>query len=113
MNQFPEGNALVYCEKAFATTQGKTAHGLVRKTERYKVVSVIDSNHSGQDAGIVLEGKNCGTPIYASVESAFLESAMAGFCFPRTQMALRYLEPMTAPMPVRPLARFFIEIRAA
>ncbi len=78
MNQFPEGNALVYCEEAFATTQGKTAHGLVRRTERYKVVAVIDSNHSGEDAGIVLDGKKCGIPIYASVESAFLESAMAG-----------------------------------
>ena len=78
MNQFPEGNALVYCEGAFATTHGKTAHGLVRRTKRYKVVSVIDSHHSGKDAGIVLDGKMCGIPIYASVESAFLESAMAG-----------------------------------
>jgi uncharacterized NAD-dependent epimerase/dehydratase family protein len=78
MNQFPEGNALVYCEKAFATTQGKTAHGLVRRTERYKVVSVIDSQHSGKDAGMVLDGKMCGIPIYASVESSFLESAMTG-----------------------------------
>ena len=78
MNMFPEGNALVYCEGAFTTTQGKTAHGLVRRTERYKVVSVIDSHHSGKDAGTVLDGKMCGIPIYASVESAFLEAAMSG-----------------------------------
>ena len=78
MNQFPEGNALVYCEGAFTTTQGKTAHGLVRRTERYNVVSVIDSCHSGEDAGMVLDGKSCGIPIYANVESAFMESAIAG-----------------------------------
>ena len=78
MNQFPEGTALVYCEGAFATTQGKTAHGLVRRTDRYKVVSVIDSHHSGKDVGMVLDGKICGIPIYANVERAFLESAMGG-----------------------------------
>ena len=78
MNQLPEGNALVYCEGAFATTQGKTAHGLVRRTERYRVVSVVDSHYSGKDAGIVLDGKRCGIPIHAHVESAFLESAVAG-----------------------------------
>lgn len=78
MNQLPEGNALVYCEGAFTTTQGKTAHGLVRKTGRYKVLSVIDSRHAGKDAGMVLDGKVCGVPIYAHVESAFLESALAG-----------------------------------
>ena len=37
----PEGNAIVYCEGAFATTNGKTAHGLVRKTARYVVVAVV------------------------------------------------------------------------
>ena len=57
MNTFPEGNALVYCEGAFTTTQGKTAHGLVRRTARYKVVSVIDSHHSGKDAGMFLTAR--------------------------------------------------------
>ena len=27
MNSFPEGNAIVYCQGAFGTTNGKTAHG--------------------------------------------------------------------------------------
>ena len=30
-----DGRALVYCEGAFNTPNGKTAHGLVRFTERY------------------------------------------------------------------------------
>jgi len=72
--KFPEGNAVVYCEGAFATTQGKTAHGLVRRTQRYRVLSIIDSCHAGKDAGAVLDGKGCGIPIYADVDSAVVES---------------------------------------
>ena len=36
MNELPEGNAIIYCEGAFNTTNGKTAHGLVRFTNRYR-----------------------------------------------------------------------------
>jgi len=74
MNSFPEGNAIVYCEEAFNTTNGKTAHGLVRFTERYKVLSVVDSVYSGLDAGKVLDNKPAGIPIFASIEEA-LEDA--------------------------------------
>src|SRR5262245_56968554 len=35
-----DGNAIVYCEGHFASTGGKTAHGLVRFTRRYRVVAV-------------------------------------------------------------------------
>ena len=51
MAGFPEGNAVVYCEGAFGTTNGKTAHGLVRRTHRYTVTGVIDSRQAGADAG--------------------------------------------------------------
>ena len=70
MNKFPEGNALVYCEGAFNTTYGKTAHGLVRRTNRYKVQAVIDSKYAGQDAGEVLDKVKNNIPIYQSVEEA-------------------------------------------
>ena len=43
MSAFPEGRALVYCEGAFGTPNGKTAHGLVRRTRRYDVLAVIDT----------------------------------------------------------------------
>jgi uncharacterized NAD-dependent epimerase/dehydratase family protein len=67
-NEGADGNALVYCEGAFGTTNGKTAHGLVRRTRRYRVVGVVDSQHAGQDAGTVLDGRERGIPIVASVE---------------------------------------------
>ena len=55
----PDGNAIVYCDGAFATTYGKTAHGLVRGTDRYRVLSVIDSKQAGRDAGAVLGRSSC------------------------------------------------------
>lgn len=70
MSSFPEGNAIVYCEGAFGTTNGKTAHGLVRRTKRYRVLSVIDSKHAGKDAGEVLDGSSKGIPILAGLEEA-------------------------------------------
>jgi len=69
-NTFPEGNAIVYCEGAFGTPYGKTAHGLVRHTERYRVLSVVDSRHAGEDAGMVLDGKTSGIPVLKSITAA-------------------------------------------
>jgi uncharacterized NAD-dependent epimerase/dehydratase family protein len=66
----PEGNAIVYCEGAFNTLNGKTAHGLVRFTNRYRVISVVDSRYAGRDAGDVLDGKANQIPIFGSLEQA-------------------------------------------
>ena len=65
-----DGNALVLCEGAFGTLNGKTAHGLIRFTQRYKILGVIDSTYAGRDAGEVLDGKSCGIPIYSSLAVA-------------------------------------------
>ena len=65
-----DGKALVYSEGAFNTPNGKTAHGLVRFTERYEIVGVLDSNYQGKDAGEVLDGKPNGIPIFKDFESA-------------------------------------------
>lgn len=71
-----DGNALVYCEGSFSTTYGKTAHGLVRRTRRYRVLSVIDSECAGRDAGELLDGRAKGIPILRSVQTA-LQAAEA------------------------------------
>ncbi|HXV77819.1 MAG TPA: DUF1611 domain-containing protein, partial [Candidatus Polarisedimenticolaceae bacterium] len=71
MSEAPfEGRAVVYCDGAFGTTNGKTAHGLVRRSRRYAVGSVIDSRHAGRDAGELLDGKPAGIPIVATLEAA-------------------------------------------
>jgi uncharacterized NAD-dependent epimerase/dehydratase family protein len=65
-----DGNAIVYCEGAFGTPNGKTAHGLVRFTRRYEVLSVIDSKYAGKDSGEILDGKSNGIPVFAGIEEA-------------------------------------------
>lgn len=70
MNKQKKKVTIVYCEGAYNTTNGKTAHGLVRFTERYEVQSVIDSTYAGKDAGMVLDGKNNGIPLVGSLKAA-------------------------------------------
>lgn len=65
-----DGNALVLCEGAFETLNGKTAHGLVRFTKRYNILGVIDSTCAGRDAGAVLDGQPRGIPIYSNLAAA-------------------------------------------
>ncbi|MBU0560916.1 MAG: DUF1611 domain-containing protein [Bacteroidetes bacterium] len=68
--KLPEGNAVVYCEGAFNTPNGKTAHGLVRFTKRYNVIAVIDKKYSGKDAGKTLDNKPNGIRICSNLDTA-------------------------------------------
>ena len=70
MINLPEGNAIVYCEGAFNTTNGKTAHGLVRFTKRYNINCVIDSTYAGHDALDIIDGKKGNIPVIASLNDA-------------------------------------------
>ncbi len=65
-----DGTAVVLCEGGFGTTEGKTAHGLVRHTDRYRVLAVIDSGFAGRDAGAVLDGRPAGIPIVRDLDEA-------------------------------------------
>ena len=62
--------AIVYCTGAFNTPNGKTAHGLVRFTERYEVLAVIDPVYAGQDAREVLDGIKSGIPVVKDLSEA-------------------------------------------
>ena len=75
MTQGLDGNAIIYCEGAFNTPNGKTAHGLIRFTKRYRIISLVDSSHVGQDSGEILDGKKNGIPIVDSLESALSYAA--------------------------------------
>jgi uncharacterized NAD-dependent epimerase/dehydratase family protein len=72
------GKALVYCQGAFNTPEGKTAHGLVRFTERYEVLGILDTNYQGKDAGQVLDNRPNGIPIYANFEAAMADLEQKG-----------------------------------
>jgi uncharacterized NAD-dependent epimerase/dehydratase family protein len=75
---WPDGSAIVYCEGAFGTTNGKTAHGLVRFTRRYRVLSVVDSGFAGRDAGEFLDGTPNGIPIVRSIAAGLSHAAESG-----------------------------------
>lgn len=67
---FPAGDAIVYCEGAFGTPNGKTAHGLVRRSRRFRVLAVVDSRQAGRDAGEVLDGPPAGIPVHRDLGEA-------------------------------------------
>ena len=66
----PDGNAVVYCEGAYRTPNGKTAHGLVRFTKRYRVAALVDSTSAGEDAGELLGIGPLGLPIVPDLTEA-------------------------------------------
>ncbi len=68
-----DGKTLIFADGAFNTLNGKTAHGLVRFTERYEIVGLIDQIYAGKDAGMVLDGKNSGIPIFKDFDEAMVE----------------------------------------
>jgi len=83
---FPEGNAVIWCEGAFRTTYGKTAHGLVRRSRRYRVLSVVDSSCAGRDAGELLDRRPSGIPVHADLAEAVRESRERGL--PATHLVI-------------------------
>ena len=62
--------AVVYCEANFGAPDGKTANGLVRHSEKYEIVSIIDSEKYGLDAGVVLGEKPNAIPICRDLADA-------------------------------------------
>ena len=62
--------ALIYCENQFGLVDGKTAAALVRHSEIYTIVGVIDSSLTGKDAGGELGEEKSGIPIFASLDDA-------------------------------------------
>ena len=78
MTELFEGSAVVYCEGAFQTTNGKTAHGLVRRSRRYRVLSVIDSTCAGHDVDELLVGAIPGVPVVARLDEALVDAGRRG-----------------------------------
>jgi uncharacterized NAD-dependent epimerase/dehydratase family protein len=73
--ELPLGNtAIVYCEGQFGEPDGKTANGLVRHSEKYEILSVVDSRLAGMDAGVVLDGVANGIPVLANLPEAIVRA---------------------------------------
>ena len=68
-NQIMMGTAVLLTNGLLDTADAKTAHGLIRGTERFQITGVIDENSAGKDAGEVLEGVRRGIPVYAHMDA--------------------------------------------
>src|ERR1700728_4098680 len=71
----PTGStAIVYCEGLFGEQDGRTANSLVRHSEKYELLSVIDSLRAGVDAATCLDGTAYGVlvldPLAESISHA-------------------------------------------
>jgi uncharacterized NAD-dependent epimerase/dehydratase family protein len=62
--------AIVLSNGMYETPNGKTAHGLVRGSERFEVLAVVDARTAGRDAGQALDGVRRDIPVVATLEDA-------------------------------------------
>jgi uncharacterized NAD-dependent epimerase/dehydratase family protein len=67
-------NAVIITAGYLDTNSGKTAHGLIRGTERFNILAVIDEKFAGKDAGEILDGRKRNIPVYDSI-SNFVKSS--------------------------------------
>jgi uncharacterized NAD-dependent epimerase/dehydratase family protein len=62
--------AIVLTAGLLDTVDAKTAHGLIRESERFEIVGIVDHKHAGKDAGTVLDGQFRNIPVFDSIEKA-------------------------------------------
>lgn len=74
-----KSKALVITGGFLETNSAKTAHGLIRGTDRFEIVGIVDEKHAGKDAGEVLDGKKRNIPVYASLTEA-VKNQQAKYC---------------------------------
>jgi uncharacterized NAD-dependent epimerase/dehydratase family protein len=65
-----KGTAIVLTNGWLKNIHAKTAHGLLRGSQRFQILSLIDPVYSGRDAGEVLNGKPMGIPIKSNVNES-------------------------------------------
>lgn len=73
-------NAIIITNGLLAAIDAKTAHGLIRGTDRYTILAVIDPVHAGKDAGEVLDGKHRNIPVVATVADALQSFTGIQYC---------------------------------
>ncbi|WP_210490513.1 DUF1611 domain-containing protein [Rufibacter aurantiacus] len=62
-----DGNAIILTDGLLRQYPAKTAHGLIRGTERFRIIGVIDAECAGLDAGEVVDGQKRNIPVYADL----------------------------------------------
>lgn len=70
------GRAIVLTNGWLDEIHAKTAHGLLRRSERFEILCLVDPKDAGKDAGEILDGKTRSIPIYATVTEALSRLAV-------------------------------------
>ena len=94
-------NAIVLTDGLLMTSDAKTAHGLIRGTERFHIIGIVDGEaNAGKDAGELLDGKHRDIPVFATMEAALdnlanvdcliIGVATVGGVLPKNMLALIY-----------------------
>lgn len=80
MENVRKPQAIVLTDGMLHEAEAKTAHGLIRGTDRYEIVAVIDSVHAGKDAGEVLDGIHRNIPVFANATEAIAAIDGINYC---------------------------------
>lgn len=75
-----KSTAFILTAGYLVSSSGKTAHGLIRGTDRFDIVGVVDDQNAGKDAGEVLDGKNRNIPVFASMEALAASGRKPKYC---------------------------------
>lgn len=68
-------NAIVITGGYLDTSNAKTAHGLIRGTDRFNIVGIIDHKHPGKDAGEILDKQKRNIPVFVTIADALQASS--------------------------------------
>lgn len=96
-----QNNAIVLTDGLLMTSDAKTAHGLIRGTERFNIIGLVDGEaNAGKDAGVLLDSKHRGIPVFATMEAAIAQLgkvdyliigvATVGGILPKNMLSLIY-----------------------
>ena len=75
-----DGDAIIITGGLLDEIYAKTTHGLIRGTNRYNIVGVIDDHYGGRDAGEILDGTNRNIPVFATIDEFVSSGRTAQFC---------------------------------
>ncbi len=85
-------HSLVFTCGILDTGNGKTAHGLIRGSDRFVVKAIVDKKFAGHDAGEILDGIKRNIPIVGTVDEALT-------MFPDIKNAIVGIAPIGGKLP--------------
>ena len=75
-----DGDAIIITGGLLDDIHAKTTHGLIRGTDRYNIVGVIDEHYGGKDAGEILDGVNRDIPVFTTIDQFVGSGKTAQYC---------------------------------